>query len=170
MHLIRPDEKPAFDDVYRMYYDRVYKYAYTLLLHRENAEDVVSETFIAAYTHYGSFDPAKASVLTWLTRIAHNNAVNFLRSAAYRTRADLPEQDLRGFEDADLIALSEVNEEALTIYAGLKEEEREFLNMRYAMELRDAEVADLLNLNVKAVNKRYQRLLAKCRRILSEAG
>ena len=39
--------------------------------------------------------------------------------------------------------------------------------MRYVLELKDAEVADILGLKEKTVNKRYQRLLQKCLKILS---
>ena len=38
--------------------------------------------------------------------------------------------------------------------------------MRYAMQMKDAEVAETMGLPVKTVNKRYQRLLVKCREIL----
>ena len=68
--------KPDFETVFEVYYDRVYKYAYTILLNRENAEDVVEETFLAAYVAYPGYDTARSSLATWLTRIAHNKAVN----------------------------------------------------------------------------------------------
>ena len=83
--------KPDFETVFEVYYDRVYKYAYTILLNRENAEDVVEETFLAAYVAYPGYDPARSSLATWLTRIAHNKAVNLVRSARYRRETALPE-------------------------------------------------------------------------------
>ena len=76
----------GFEEIYEKYYDRVYKYAFTLLLNKENAEDVTSETFLAAYANFGSYDETRASVATWLTRIAHNRAVNLMRSAEYTRR------------------------------------------------------------------------------------
>ena len=82
--------KPDFETVFEVYYDRVYKYAYTILLNRENAEDVVEETFLAAYVAYPGYDPARSSLATWLTRIAHNKAVNLVRSAAYRRETAMP--------------------------------------------------------------------------------
>ena len=85
--------KPNFETVFEVYYDRVYKYAYTILLNRENAEDVVEETFLAAYAAYPGYDPARSSLATWLTRIAHNKAVNLVRSAAYRRETALLEND-----------------------------------------------------------------------------
>ena len=168
MSILQFVRKPDFSSVYEEYYDRIYKYVYTILLHKENTEDIVAETFIAAYKNYGSYDPQKASVATWLTRIAHNNAVNLVRSAAYRTRAEMPERDIHGAEDPALLQLEEDNDTVVKLYARLSADEREFLNMRYAMELKDAEIAEILGLQTKAVNKRYQRLLKKCRDIVAE--
>ena len=56
----------------------------------------------------------------------------------------------------------------LNLYSNLTEDEREFLNLRYTMGLKDAEVAEILDISPKAVNKRYQRLLAKCKDILND--
>ena len=160
--------KPPFETVYEECYDRVYKYVYMLLLHKETAEDIVAETFLAAYKNYDRFDPQRASVITWLTRIAHNNAINLVRSSAYRLRAEMPERDVYGEEDSDLLRLEEENDTILQLYRKLDKKDREFLNMRYAMELRDAEIAEIMGMNTKAVNKRYQRLLKKCRDILGD--
>ena len=52
---------PDFETIYDAYYDRVYRYAYTILLNREDAEDVVEETFLAAYAAYGRYDPSLAA-------------------------------------------------------------------------------------------------------------
>ncbi len=166
MSVVQFVKKPDFESVYEEYYDRIYKYVYTLLRQKENTEDIVAETFLSAYKNYDSYDPQRASAATWLTRIAHNHAVNLVRSAAYRTRAEMPERDVYGAEDPELLRLEEDNELVLKLYEKLDEKDREFLNMRYAMELKDAEVAEILGLNVKTVNKRYQRLLKKCRELL----
>ena len=153
--------KPDFETVFETYYDHVYQYAFTILLNRENAEDVAEETFLAAYAAYSGYDPSRASLATWLTRIAHNKAVNVVRSAAYRKETALQE---------NLPACADPQEEArytvLWLYARLTREEREFLELRYTMGLSDREVADLCGLEPKAVNKRYQRLLKRCRDIL----
>ncbi len=166
MNTEKNDARVDFGQMYEEYYDRVYKYAYTILMNREDAEDIVSETFITAFAAYGTYDPAKASFATWITRIAHNKAVNLVRSAAYRKRAELPDyyDAPDSAESVDLTA--ETNETVLNLYSRLSAGEREFLNFRYAMGMKDGEIAELMGLPVKTVNKRYQRLLAKCREIL----
>ena len=161
-------EAPDFAQVYEENYDRIYKYTYSILLNKEDTEDVVEDTFITAFAAYSSYDPERASVATWLTRIAHNRAVNLVRSAAYRKRAVLPEYVETEDKSADDVSVSEDREMVMYLYSKLKTDEREFLNMRYAMGLTDSEVAQMLGMTTAAVNKRYQRLLAKCRDLLSE--
>ena len=154
--------KPDFETVFEVYYDRVYKYAYTILLNRENAEDVEEETFLAAYVAYPGYDSARSSPATWLTRIAHNKAVNLVRSARYRRETAFPED----FADQSPAEQDEARYTVLWLYARLTREEREFLDLRYAMELSDKEIAALYGLEPKAVNKRFQRLLTRCRQLL----
>ena len=156
--------KPDFETVFETYYDRVYQYAYTILLNRESAEDVVEETFLAAYAAYPGYDPARSSLATWLTRIAHNKAVNLVRSARDRRETAMPED----FADQSPAEQDEPRYTVLWLYARLTQEEREFLDLRYVMGLTDKEVGALYSLEPKAVNKRYQRLLKRCRQFLDD--
>lgn len=167
---VRSMKQPGFETVYEMYYDRVYKYAYTILLNKEDAEDVTAETFLAAYRNYSRYDAEKASIATWLTRIAHNRAVNLRRSAAYAKRAEWTEALDRTSDGTDFTGRVENDDTVLRLYARLRPEERELLNMRYVMELKDREIGGLLGLSDKTVNKRFQRLLVKCRGILKSNG
>ena len=164
--------KPDFETLYEAYYDKIYHYAYSILFNRENAEDVVSDTFFAAYAAYDRYDPDIASPATWLTRIAHNKAIDFVKSPAYRRRESLDKlSDESSFEVGapdNMTEQAEKNDIILCLYAKLTKAEREFLNLRYVMELTDAEIADLYNLQVKTINKRYQRLLARCRKLLDQ--
>ena len=75
----------------------------------------------------------------------------------------MPEDFEISDERADFTGASDASEAVLRLYARLSPEERDFLNLRYVMELKDKEIASLLGLPEKTVNKRYQRLLAKCR-------
>ena len=161
-------EKPDFGKLYDEYYNRIYKYTYTILFNREDTEDVVSETFMTAMAAYDSYDPEKASFATWLTRIAHNKAINLVRSAAYRKRAEMPEYFDAPDSSGNGVADMDDRETVMYLYSKLSTDEREFLNFRYAMGMKDAEIAELMGLPVKTVNKRYQRLLKRCRDILED--
>ena len=156
----------TFDEIYDKYYDRIYKYAYTILLNREEAEDVTADTFLAVWENYDRYDESKASINTWLTRIVHNRAIDLMRSASYTRRADLPE-NLASSGIERITDRLEKAEMVLWLFSRLSPEERELLNMRYVMGLKDEEIAALLDMEKKTVNKRLQRLLAKCRDLLN---
>ena len=46
-----------------------------LLPRREDAEDVAQDVFVAAYQSLARYDAEKASVKTWLFRIAYNTVL-----------------------------------------------------------------------------------------------
>src|ERR1041385_3070379 len=75
----RQGDLDAFGQVYMLYEGSVYRYAYYLLGHSEDAADVKQETFIKAYQAIGSFR-GDSSLLTWLIRICVNLCRDRLRS------------------------------------------------------------------------------------------
>jgi RNA polymerase sigma-70 factor (ECF subfamily) len=50
-----------------------------IVTQQEDAEDVVQNTFVAAYEHLSDYDPARASLSTWLQRIAYHEALSHQR-------------------------------------------------------------------------------------------
>lgn len=157
--------KPPFETVYEENYEKLYKYIYMLLINREDTEDIVSETFMTAFSGYDEYDPARGSIITWLSRIAHNKAVDLLRSGYYKSRNPLPEEESEGAEDAGITAADGSDETVDHILSCLDIKEREFLNLRYGLQLSDKEIGDMLDMKENTVSKRYQRLLKKCRDI-----
>lgn len=71
-----PDGSAAF---VRRFQGRVFGLAVTIVGDPGVAEEVAQETFMRAWRHAGSFDPARGRVLTWLLAIARNVAVDALR-------------------------------------------------------------------------------------------
>ena len=55
-----------FEQVYRDYYLKVFRYVKQHTLSRQDAEDLTQEVFVACYRNFDSFDPQKASVGTWV--------------------------------------------------------------------------------------------------------
>lgn len=62
-------------------------FAYRMLGSPFEAEDAAQETLLRAWRHGESFDPARASLRTWVYRIATNVCLDMLRSARRRARA-----------------------------------------------------------------------------------
>src|SRR5690242_16102903 len=66
-------DRRAFDELVERHRDRVWAIALRLCRHREDAEDVLQETFVAAYRSLDRFRGG-SQVSTWLYRIAVNKA------------------------------------------------------------------------------------------------
>ena len=50
-----------------------------LIEQQEDVEDVIQNTFVAAYEHLKDYDPQRASLSTWLQRIAYHETLYYLR-------------------------------------------------------------------------------------------
>ena len=68
----------AFEDLVLRHERRIFVMAQRITNNREDAEDVVQETFHKVYLHLDSFQE-KSRFSTWLTRIAMNEAFMLLR-------------------------------------------------------------------------------------------
>ena len=156
-------EKPDFAQVYEQEYSYVYNYVYTQVLHRENAEDLVSDVFMKAMAHYSGFDPAKASVRTWLCTIARNQLIDFFRKNGRRKTENLDDAPEPSAVDEYDILKNPINQEVYRLLENLSDDERELLSMIYVQELKNPQIGEILGINAKAVSERHRRLLAKLR-------
>ena len=91
----RAGDENAFRTLVERHSRHVFRLAFRMTGHEEDAEDVVQETFLRAYRNLGRFED-RARFSSWLHRIAANCAYDVLRA---RVRRD--EQDFRRAEGED---------------------------------------------------------------------
>src|SRR3712207_2644203 len=78
------DTGDALRELYRAYSGELFGFALNALGERGVAEEIVQEVFTRAWRHAGSYDPARASVRTWLYQIARHAVIDARRRAAVR--------------------------------------------------------------------------------------
>ncbi|HMK37957.1 MAG TPA: RNA polymerase sigma factor [Bacteroidota bacterium] len=79
----RSGEPDAFREIVDEFRGPLLSYAFSILRHLQDAEDVVQETLMRAHTSVHQLREA-ASVWGWLKRIAHNAAMDAARTSARR--------------------------------------------------------------------------------------
>jgi RNA polymerase sigma-70 factor (TIGR02960 family) len=84
--LARAGDEAAFTAVIMPHRRELHVHCYRMLGNFDDADDAVQETLLAAWRGIGEFG-GRASVRTWLYRIATNTCLNMLRGAARRPQA-----------------------------------------------------------------------------------
>ncbi len=77
-------EQDAYNILLKKYRGAIYSLVYKMVKNREEAEDLVQETFIKAFSALGTFN-AQYAFSTWLFKIASNNCIDFLRKKRLQT-------------------------------------------------------------------------------------
>lgn len=75
---LQQDDHESFGHIIDRYEPALIRYASRLVRDHDAAEDVVQETFVKAYRDIQSFD-TKRKFSSWLYRIAHNEAIDYIR-------------------------------------------------------------------------------------------
>jgi RNA polymerase sigma factor (sigma-70 family) len=159
----------AFEELYLRYADRLFRFAAGLTGSATLAEDVVSDTMMAAYENLERFDPSRGSVASWLFTIARRRSTD-----EQRRRSRLWRAFSRHGADQDVAedTLSEVirSENAARLRAAIgsiPRGDREVLLLRYVADLSGPEIGEVLGISAGTVRVRIHRAL---KRLSQELG
>ncbi|WP_310435153.1 RNA polymerase sigma factor [Streptomyces sp. 3330] len=183
---VRDGERAAFAELYESYAAAVYNHALRLTGDWSVAEEVMSETFLAAWRGRGAVEVEGGSLRPWLFGIATNKARNADRSLrrrlaflARRAQAsagaggeeavgDFAEDVVGRIDDARRLA------EVRRVLGRLRRHEREVIALCVWGGLDYAQAAEALGVPVGTVRSRLSRARARLREIVEretrEAG
>jgi RNA polymerase sigma-70 factor (ECF subfamily) len=142
---VRAGDSSAFDPLVQMYMRHAFQMAYRVVGHREDAEDLVQESFLAAYQYLDSFDITRPFA-PWLTRIVMNRGANLRRARARRQME--PETDAvstapSALEESTRTEMREVLTQAM---ATLSERQRLIVTLFDVDGLTSTEIGEQLQL------------------------
>jgi RNA polymerase sigma-70 factor (TIGR02960 family) len=172
----RAGDEQAFRELTDRFRGELQLHCYRILGSLHDAEDLVQETLLAAWRGLETFE-SRASVRTWLYRIATNHCLNALRTRSRRPREvpaiDAPEPTrrvepvwLEPYPD-DPAASYEARESVELAYIlalqGLPPRQRAALVLRDVLGFRTAEVAEMLGMGELSVKGALQRARAALR-------
>ena len=178
VHACKAGDVAAFEELVKRYDRKLFRFAQHLTHSREDAQDIVQESFLKAFQHLAKFrEDSKFS--TWLIRITFNQAMMTLRKRRVTKELSIDgdfgsEDESRPIEVADWVP----NPEELYKSAELREILRKSLQklspgLRVVFVLRDIEdlsleqTAEVLNLGVPAIKARSRRARLQLRERLS---
>lgn len=79
-------DQAAMDEIYRLYSDALYSFAFRMTGEQRDAEEVLQDAFLRMWKRSRSFDPAKSKPFTWAVMITRAHAIDRLRRGSVRRR------------------------------------------------------------------------------------
>ena len=174
-------ESQAFEFLVKRHEAKTFSLAFRITRNREDAQDVVQQSFHKAFVHLNSFQE-KSSFSTWLTRIVINEGLMCLRRT--RARREVSLGDVESESESEELFLPEIpdrRENPAEIYEQLENERilcetmnqlsAEFRTVvRMRLEERTVgETAEILGLGIGTLKARLFRARQKLRVLLTRS-
>ena len=169
MRRIQKGDKTGLKEIYEAYISYIYAVIRGVVKNKENAEDLTAEFFIKLWNMADQYK-AGSGHKTWMTVIARNMAIDFMRKAG---REQLTEEvsEVSAADTAAGIADSMENEVVGRMnfretVEKLPETERQIMTMKLAGQMTFKEIAEVLGIPMGTVTWKYQNSLEKLRRVV----
>lgn len=166
---LMPNQKEKFEQLFKKYYNTMFRYSNSIVRDKSAAEDVVQEVFIKIAGCIEQIDEVDGNhTKGFLSTVTRNCSIDYMRKAnkEWKHICSLDEELLAN--DMDLLELICENERKKLLHREmdkLKATYREILVMKYEQELTDEEIAEKLNISPNNVRVRIFR----ARKALSSA-
>ncbi len=171
-------DQDAYSLLLTKYRGAIYSLVFKMIKNKEEAEDLVQETFIKAFSALASFNDEYA-FSTWLFKIASNNCIDFLRKKRLKMLSiDKPVQSKDGAMPKEYpdpirnpeMQLIETEKSSIIDVAidNLPKKYRIAIIMRHKEEKSYEEIAEALNIPLGTVKARIFRAREKLKKYLKE--
>jgi len=163
----------AFEILYNFYFPRIYGYIYKRVGRREEAEDIVSTTFLKVFCNMKKYQARGFSFGAWVYKVATNNLIDYYRHAGRRLEAsyddkfdnDETQQSVGPIDPGDNPEVeTDRNLDKTLVHKALKDlpdKDQRILHLKYFAELSSEEIALALQTSENNVRVLSHRALKK---------
>lgn len=178
--LVARADAAALGKLYDKYQRKIYSLVLRILRNEEDAGEILQDVFLQVWEKAELFDRDRGSFSTWLATLAHNKAINLLRSKRAKKQSLEVNHDREEIAEisSDLMiehrtALDEQietgeREVMLSLLSKLTEDQRTALIMAYYNGYSQTEIADSLGVPLGTVKTRMRQGMIKLRELVHE--
>ncbi len=165
------NDRAKFEILYNKYRKRMLSAADSVLHNKEDAEDVVHETFIKIARNMRSIgDPNSNETLSYVMKAAKNTAINLSKKKAAENK-HIQFEDVENISDGQFLEklrIQENFEEVVKAIRGLNDTYRDVLFYYFVRGMKAKDIADLLGRSNSAVQQQIIRGKKKLLEILEK--
>lgn len=162
-------QKRGFEMIVSQYSEQLYWQIRRVVLSHEDANDLLQNTFIKAWTNIGYFR-AEAKLSTWLYRIALNECLTFLnkqRAVSVVSIDDVDASVVQKLESDPYFSGDQLQIKLQQALLTLPEKQRLVFNLKYFQEMKYEEMSEIFGTSVGALKASYHHAVKKIEHFLS---
>jgi len=156
-------DRAAFAELFGYFAPRVKSFLMKSGASPDLAEECTQEVMATLWNKAHMFDPAKASVSTWIFTIARNRKIDLLRKQRRPEPEDLTWGPEAEPDQADIMGLQQETEQLGAAMAKLPPEQRLLIQRAYFGELSHSEIAAETGLPLGTIKSRIRLALDRLR-------
>jgi RNA polymerase sigma-70 factor, ECF subfamily len=164
--LIGKGDESAYRLLVERHIDRAYGVALRILDNPADAEDVVQDVFLKVWTHRGRWEGGKAKFSTWLYRVVTNRCIDLRRLPRNEELEAVPEPPDARPDAVTSLHRDEVNGMLDKAMRHLPEQQRIALIFSYYENLSNAQIAEVMETTITAVESLLKRGRQHLRKLL----
>lgn len=156
-------QRKAFEKVVRMYSEQLYWQVRRIVLSHDDADDVLQNVFMKAWTHLDSFSQ-ESRISTWLYRIAINESIDFMRRQKKQQQVSVDNEDLSVANMLMADNYFDGNQTQAMLQEAisqLPDVQRTVFNMRYFDEKKYSEISQVLHTSEGSLKASYHIAVKK---------
>ncbi len=153
---LKKGNKKALKSLYEAYSVQVFNLAYRMTSNREDAEEIVQDTFIRLWKSRQKVDE-DAKILGYIIVIARNIAIDMLRARQKRSGLDVyPSQMFSKLSDTNNFYFEEAGRQFDAAVANLPSKRREVFILKIHTDLTNKQIASKLNISETMVERQIR--------------
>jgi RNA polymerase sigma-70 factor, ECF subfamily len=159
-------DREAFGRIYDHFSEKLYRFIFFRVGHKELAEDILADTFVKAWTKIEQVSSAKAFT-SWLYQIAKNNVIDYYR--VKKVTVDLEEvvevlEDASSpIDDANLMIEQRV---VVELIEHLAIDQQQVLRYKFFEDLENIEIAQIMGKPEGSIRVIQHRAILKLKELL----
>jgi len=164
-------DRSAFETLYRSTSAKLFGVCLRIFGERSDAEDALQDAYVTIWNKAASYDPARASPITWLVTVARNRAIDRLRASGKGGLAPLDDaaEVADPTPDAEQALLLRRETDALSGCIGaLEARDAQFIRAAFLGGATYAELAEQERAPLGTVKSRIRRALLRLRECLDQ--
>lgn len=153
-----------FNQTYKEYFPKVYHYVYHRTMHKEISEDITGDIFLKVLLNLKHFDSTKASLNTWIYRIAERTLIDYYR--VRKINVDLDSQThilFVRFEEQYRQISKDGYRELYHAISGLTKRQQTVLSLKYFYRMTNRRISCVTGIHPSTVGTIHQRAIASIR-------